>query len=805
MPKAYGVAIALFIMAIALESQGESTWEYSVQVSAIVQSNPAQIVLTWPQDTVIRPASYTVFRKAPGASRWGTGVPLPGTSTSYTDHNVAVGTGYEYQVIKNTSRYIGYGYIYAGINLPLVEDRGKLLLLVDNTYAEQLASELAQLQLDLAGDGWTVIRNDVSRSASVLSIKNLIKAHYRADPSNVKSVFLFGHIPVAYSGDIVPDGHSPDHQGAWPCDGFYGDMDGIWTDSFVNDISAADARTRNVPGDGKFDPSTFPAPLKLMVGRVDLANLPGRLSWGGPATFPGELELLRNYLNKNHRFRMKQFDLPRRAYVGDYFGVRDGEAFAASGWRNFASFFGASNISDLPDKGTWISTLSTNACLWAYGCGAGSFTSIGGLGNSDSYNDGTTTELVQNNIQAAFLLLFGSWLGDWDSEDDILRSVLALPGYGLTAAWSGRPHWFLHHMALGETIGYGARLTQNNGLAGLYQTQVNSCAGQIHIALMGDPTLRMHVVAPPANLRVEDEKAGVHLSWTPSSEAVAGYHVFAASAMNGSFKRLTTVPLTALEYYDNSGTKAFDYMVRAVKLETSASGSYFNLSQGAFLNGGQDATLLSSSKNVPAISTFTNAIATTPETVAPGAIISWVDDGLPAGAVSGTSGGDSWNWVSSNPKPASGNLANQSNSATGLHQHFFTYATNALTVSTGEVLVAYVHLDPRDVPSELMLQWNDGSWEHRAYWGANRIEYGAPNTASRRYMGPLPPAGQWIRLVVPAQQVALEGSSIGGMAFTLFDGRATWDNAGKATLPHANTALPPVKDLAITPTSADSN
>src|SRR5207244_5851132 len=140
-------------------------------------------------------------------------------------------------------------------------------------------------------------------------------------------------------------------------------------DNSVNDTGAADARNRNVPGDGKFDQSTFPAPLKLMVGRVDLANMPGRLTWGGPATFPSEVELLRNYLNKDHNFRHKLFDLPRRGIVGDYFGVRDGEAFAASGWRNLAAFFGADNVSVLPNQGTWISTLNSNSYLWAYACG----------------------------------------------------------------------------------------------------------------------------------------------------------------------------------------------------------------------------------------------------------------------------------------------------------------------------------------------------------------------------------------------------------------------------------------------------
>jgi hypothetical protein len=52
-------------------------------------------------------------------------------------------------------------------------------------------------------------------------------------------------------------------------------------------------------------------------------------------------------------------------------------------------------------------------------------------------------------------------------------------------------------------------------------------------------------------------------------------------------------------------------------------------------------------------------------------------------------------------------------------------------------------------------------------------------TTGRVYMGALPAAGQWVQLKVPASQVALEGSTVKGMAFTLFGGRATWDAAGR--------------------------
>jgi len=82
-------------------------------------------------------------------------------------------------------------------------------------------------------------------------------------------------------------------------------------------------------------------------------------------------------------------------------------------------------------------------------------------------------------------------------------------------------------------------------------------------------------------------------------------------------------------------------------------------------------------------------------------------------------------------------------------------------------------------PRQVMLQWYDNSWEHRAYWGESLIPSGTEGTTSRRYMGPLPPLGQWIKLEVPASLVGLEGRVLNGMSFTLYGGRATWDHAGK--------------------------
>src|SRR6185436_10386329 len=99
-----------------------------------------------------------------------------------------------------------------------------------------------------------------------------------------------------YSGQINPDFHA-DHLGAWPADAYYGDMDGNWTDNSVNYTQTLNtdpvdaARLTNRPGDGKFDQNQFPSAIELEVGRVDLSNMPGRLEWNSPPSFPSATEL----------------------------------------------------------------------------------------------------------------------------------------------------------------------------------------------------------------------------------------------------------------------------------------------------------------------------------------------------------------------------------------------------------------------------------------------------------------------------------------------------------------------------------
>ncbi|MDB6024183.1 MAG: hypothetical protein JWM68_406 [Verrucomicrobiales bacterium] len=477
-----------------------------------------------------------------------------------------VGVEYEYGITKYPAAASAQsGYIDTGIRLPLVDSRGTVILMVDNTYAVDLATELARLQQDLVGDRWAVIRHDVARTAGPPAIKTLIRNDYLNDPSQVRAVLLFGHVAVPYSGNYNADDHS-EHTGAWVADTYYADVDNGWTDTTVKNTSAARLANRNIVGDGKFDQSVIPSDVEIEVGRVDFANLPMFL----PRT---EKDLLRDYLAKDHNFRHGIITAQRRGLIFDGFGQSGGQAYAASGWRNFAPFFGSAQITEVGTD-QFFPTAATTDFLWAYVAGGGDANYM------DCYGVGATSDFASNNVKTIFNMVFGSYWIDWDATNDFFRATLG-SGNALTVAGAGRPHWFFHHMAMGETIGYSTRLSQNN--AGVYVPA--EFAREVHVSLLGDPTLRMHVVKPPSSLTATTNSGSVTLNWGASPDtSLQGYYVYRSNFFDGHFTAITNgAPVSGLSFTESVAAGTYTYMVRAIKLESSPSGTYSNASQGIFV------------------------------------------------------------------------------------------------------------------------------------------------------------------------------------------------------------------------------
>lgn len=586
--------------------------DLSVMISVEVDRNAPSITLNW---TPMELASvFQISRKMIDDENWGNPIAeLTNGETSYTDNNVALGAGYEYRVAAIsegnmklrfqrqdgtafdsivTRSFIGFGYSYAGLELPETDSYGKVLLVIDETINTALSTEIDELAEQLISEGWSILRRTVPRTETfdpeaVKNVKAIIEEEYNNDPENLTTVFLLGRVAVPYSGIIYPDGH-PNHVGAWPADLYYGHF-GSWTDVSANNTSASREANQNIPGDGKFDQSTIAKmSMTLQVGRVDLYNM--------PLFEDSEVELLRKYIQKNLKYRTGQMEYEYKGLVDDNFNATGmQEAFASSGWRNIAAITGGENIvGNNHDQGTdWLKTLGDDAngtFLWAYGTGGGSYTSCSGVAKTD--------QLAAQNINAIFTMMFGSYFGDWDVKNNILRAGLCTQPSVLTCAWAGRPHWFLHHMDMGYPIGYSTKLSQHYYqlyYPNLYYynennpnqaTLANNGSNQIHSALMGDPTLCMHMgqIGIPNNLQVtQDGNNDIVLAWdAPEDDNIVGYNIYRSKTKNGPYRKMNEEAIAGTSYNDSQLYEgALYYLVRTLKLRTVNSGAFFNMSAGA--------------------------------------------------------------------------------------------------------------------------------------------------------------------------------------------------------------------------------
>jgi hypothetical protein len=255
---------------------------------------------------------------------------------------------------------------------------------------------------------------------------------------------------------------------------------------------------------------------------------------------------------------------------------------------------------------------------------------------------------------------------------------------------------------------------------------------------------------------------GGHPEWS-SPGTLTGFHVFWNRALIANLY-VDTVGKSPT----NMGWRYFEAIVPAASLKSRLLFKGFTGRGGAI----DDVTIMPADQAPP-----------------PPRAVAWLDDQIPAGAWTAADPGDAWNWVTNNPTPWSGTRAHQSNPGLGIRAHYFSDASpsTTMTVSPGDTLITWVFLNPTNPPREIMLRWRaDNSWDHGAYWGAKLIPWSADGSPAQQPMGALPRSGEWAKLEVPASLVNLEGRTVTGMNFVLYDGQVTWDYSGKRT-----TSVPP--------------
>lgn len=510
--------------------------------------------------------------------------------TEFIDRNVVPGQRYSYR-IQTGARPSVLEWV-AGLRLPPMEDRGTVALLVDETLASALRPELGRLERELIADGWRVLRRDVARhddrdwsknTNAIARIRDQVKADWEASGKTIRCLYLIGHVAIPYSGMRAEDLHTgpgDNHFGAWPSDQYYGDVDGLWTDrepypTYLSPVSFA--ITRNDPGDGKFDPEHVPpnaagdTRLEMAFGRIDFFRMP---SFGKGER--GEIALLKQYFDKTRRYRMGGMPARQVAVAGGYFfNAVDLDLFA-NAYRNGSRLFG--NGTNAVEEADLFALPTDRAAVWGFQSGPGYIDRI----RTGSPDVVTSSKLASPKRQAkvAFSMLLGSWFGDWAvGEDNLLRAITASQDYGLAAIWVRNADWRLDPMALGGTLADSQLLTANETVH--YQDPNHGTTRTLTI--LGDPTLRAHVLPSVRGLKGQRSEKAVHLSWAEGAPGVLGWHVYrSTNGPTGTFSRVNPALVTTREFEDPGAPTAVKYMVRAAALVETGSGSYTNLSLGVF-------------------------------------------------------------------------------------------------------------------------------------------------------------------------------------------------------------------------------
>jgi hypothetical protein len=579
---------AMFFCFTDLNAQQPKDHALCVEVSIADPPNFSS-TFSWENDNEAR--DYVIRRKLMMEDKWDTLAVLPPNTSEYLMDDFLDSTHYDISVIKNKEVYSSYSYFAFGTNIKLAAFKGTVLLIIDKTVSKPLEFELERFRNDMIGDGFAVISKEVPRTEefdtnAVKYIKQIIDHEYITEPT-LTTVILFGRIAVPYSGAYAIDGHIPDHLGAWPADVYYAAPESEWTDELVNAFSADDKRNRNIPGDGKFDETTIIGDVKLEIGRIDFYNL---------LVFEdSEIELLRKYLDKNHAFRQGRISVQKKGLIDDRLKYINFEPFSSGCWYNFYGIFGEENIDTLDYR----NTLEQSSYLWSYGSNSGSYSSIAHVATADDY--------ATRQTNGIFTSITGSYLADWDYKDNLLRCAIASSPSMLVSFFDGLPDWHYHNMSLGQTIGYATKITQNN--RDLFKANDVDGFRQIHIALMGDPTLRMEYPKPPANFRiidtVENEGKKQAVLKFHSVEGINRYNLYARDKNSNIFFLFDEINYDEfnldIEHLDD-----YFFVLKSSKIEKVKTGWYINESTGIPLRISPPTAVIDKEQNEDLIHAFPN-------------------------------------------------------------------------------------------------------------------------------------------------------------------------------------------------------
>lgn len=156
----------------------------------------------------------------------------------------------------------------------------------------------------------------------------------------------------------------------------------------------------------------------------------------------------------------------------------------------------------------------------------------------------------------------------------------------------------------------------------------------------------------------------------------------------------------------------------------------------------------------------------------------WAEDSdlpTPANVVAAPAAGD---WRSGADVPVAGGKRALRLEGKAERPFAFTAGDVDLVVRSEAVAFAHVNIDPATPPRAISLEFISEKTTNRVVWG-DATAFGPEVAASAVIAGPLPAAGQYVRLDVPACECGLSpGKSYTGLRVAQSDGAAWWDRIG---------------------------
>jgi len=182
------------------------------------------------------------------------------------------------ELLLNPLAFCASNVVFSEFNKPL------LIVIVDSKIYDAIESSLNLYKMDVTSEGFSVniIETNQLPDKTPMGIKSYLR---EAISKGLTGVLFVGDIPEVW---YEVNGKE------FPTDRYYEDLDGLW---------------RDLDNDGIYDEHNGDITPEIWVGRLKASTLSGN-----------EIQLLKNYFNKNHRYRNGSRILPwwrTLAYIDD--------------------------------------------------------------------------------------------------------------------------------------------------------------------------------------------------------------------------------------------------------------------------------------------------------------------------------------------------------------------------------------------------------------------------------------------------------------------------------------------------------